>query len=216
MGRKNLFISYIVVAFSIILLTGCGSQGTANKVVGALENEDYDLASQIFEEALDNTSDKNELNDTVSADVQLYLDEAYEEMDEDSFYSLITHIEEIGIYENGFFVTVNNYKELLGMEFEEIDSITTEESYDEDENDTEDAIYIPDDEFPEDAEYYEEEVEEVTTSENPYSATDIDHDCPDFETGEDAQLFYIANGGPEYDPHDLDRDNDGRACDWNP
>lgn len=211
MGRKNLFISLFITTFSIILLSGCGSQATANKVISALENEDYDEASQIFEEALDNTSDKNELNDTVSADVQLYLDEAYEEMDEDSFYSLITHIEEIGIYENGFFVTVNNYKELLGMEFEEIDSITTEESYDEDENDTEDAIYIPDDEFPEDAEYYEEE----TTSGNPYTTTDIDHDCPDFSTPRDAQLFFEANGGPDYDPHDLDRDGDGFACEWN-
>ncbi|MFJ7729283.1 excalibur calcium-binding domain-containing protein [Neobacillus sp. NPDC097160] len=43
----------------------------------------------------------------------------------------------------------------------------------------------------------------------------MDHDCTDFETQEDAQLFYEANGGPEYDPHDLDRDNDGMACDWN-
>jgi hypothetical protein len=211
MGSKKLFIIFILALFSIILLTSCGSESTAKTVVGALENEDYDLAIEIFEKALDKSSDKNELNDTVSAEVQLYLDEAHEEVDEDSFYSLISHIEEIGIYDNGFFVTVNSYKELLGMEFEEIESITTEESYDEDENETEDAIYIPDDEFPNDAEYYEEE----TTSSNPYTATDIDHDSSDFETGWEAQLFYEANGGPEYDPHDLDRDNDGRACDWN-
>jgi hypothetical protein len=140
------------------------------------------------------------------------MDESYEEMDEDSFYGFITHIEEIGIYERGFFSTLNNYKELLGMEFEEIESISTEESYEEDEDYSEEKIYIPDEEFPEDDEYYEEE----TSSSNPYSATDIDHDCGDFATGWEAQLFYEANGGPEYDPHDLDRDNDGMACDWNP
>ena len=27
--------------------------------------------------------------------------------------------------------------------------------------------------------------------------------------------FYIAAGGPASDPHDLDRDNDGNACDNN-
>jgi hypothetical protein len=60
--------------------------------------------------------------------------------------------------------------------------------------------------------------EPVSTNEtdNPYSYTSIDHNCGDFETQEEAQLFYEANGGPDEDPHDLDRDNDGMACDWNP
>ncbi|MCL6572899.1 MAG: excalibur calcium-binding domain-containing protein [Bacillus sp. (in: Bacteria)] len=53
-------------------------------------------------------------------------------------------------------------------------------------------------------------------SDIPYEVTSIDQDCSDFETQEDAQLFYEANGGPDEDPHDLDRDNDGMACDWNP
>ncbi|HBZ6979983.1 TPA: hypothetical protein MMJ71_004779 [Salmonella enterica subsp. enterica serovar Typhimurium] len=52
--------------------------------------------------------------------------------------------------------------------------------------------------------------------ENPYSYTSIDHNCDDFSSGRDAQLFYEANGGPSSDPHDLDRDDDGQACDWNP
>jgi heme/copper-type cytochrome/quinol oxidase subunit 2 len=56
--------------------------------------------------------------------------------------------------------------------------------------------------------YYEED-------ENPYSETSIDHNCSDFDTQEDAQLFFEANG-PDEDPHDLDRDGDGKACDWNP
>lgn len=53
-------------------------------------------------------------------------------------------------------------------------------------------------------------------NENSYSSTTIDHDCSDFDTQEDAQLFFEANGGPYDDPHDLDRDGDGMACDWNP
>lgn len=53
-------------------------------------------------------------------------------------------------------------------------------------------------------------------SDNPYEATSIDHNCTDFDTQEDAQFFYEANGGPDEDPHGLDRDNDGTACDWNP
>ncbi|MGE7954830.1 excalibur calcium-binding domain-containing protein [Lysinibacillus xylanilyticus] len=52
--------------------------------------------------------------------------------------------------------------------------------------------------------------------ENPYSQTSIDHDCSDFDTQRDAQLFFEANGGPSSNPHDLDRDGDGMACDWNP
>ncbi|WP_370221734.1 hypothetical protein, partial [Cytobacillus sp.] len=43
-----------------------------------------------------------------------------------------------------------------------------------------------------------------------------DRDCSDFPSGgAEAQEFYIAAGGPTSDPHDLDRDNDGNACDWN-
>ncbi|WP_419180497.1 excalibur calcium-binding domain-containing protein [Bacillus salipaludis] len=64
----------------------------------------------------------------------------------------------------------------------------------------------------EEVEYQEED---TTTSDNPYTATDIDHDCPDFDSQEDAQLFFEANGGPDEDPHDLDRDGDGMACDSN-
>ncbi|MFP7296224.1 excalibur calcium-binding domain-containing protein [Neobacillus niacini] len=213
MGKLKFLTTTLSLGFSILILNGCGSQATANKVVSALENEDYNQASQIFEEALYNTSDKNELNDTVSAKVQLYLDEAYEEMDGDSFYSLITHIEEIGIYEKGFFSTVDNYKELAGIDVEDDYSYIEDDSYEEY---TDEEEYNSNEESFDNEEYYEEEGEEVTTSDNPYTATDIDHDCSDFETGWEAQLFYIANGGPEYDPHDLDRDNDGQACDWNP
>ncbi|RSK47933.1 excalibur calcium-binding domain-containing protein [Bacillus canaveralius] len=61
---------------------------------------------------------------------------------------------------------------------------------------------------------YADDSEPVDT--NPYSFKSSDHDCGDFATQEDAQLFYEASGGPDEDPHDLDRDGDGMACDWNP
>ena len=45
-----------------------------------------------------------------------------------------------------------------------------------------------------------------------YDPSGPDRDCPDFETQEEAQVFYIAAGGPQSDPHRLDRDKDGVAC----
>ena len=39
-----------------------------------------------------------------------------------------------------------------------------------------------------------------------------DYDCTDFDTQADAQAFYEANGGPTYDPFNLDNDDDGTAC----
>lgn len=41
----------------------------------------------------------------------------------------------------------------------------------------------------------------------------IDRDCSDFDTQAQAQNFFINQGGPDYDPHGLDADGDGRACD---
>ena len=39
-----------------------------------------------------------------------------------------------------------------------------------------------------------------------------DKDCSDFKTQRQAQEFFIANGGPQSDPHKLDQDKDGVAC----
>ena len=39
-----------------------------------------------------------------------------------------------------------------------------------------------------------------------------DKDCPDFSTQREAQDFFIENGGPLNDPHNLDRDGDGDVC----
>ena len=39
-----------------------------------------------------------------------------------------------------------------------------------------------------------------------------DRDCADFDTQADAQRFFIAAGGPEKDPHQIEGDKDGIAC----
>ncbi|WP_217895889.1 excalibur calcium-binding domain-containing protein [Marininema halotolerans] len=47
-----------------------------------------------------------------------------------------------------------------------------------------------------------------------YNPNGADRDCSDFSTQAEAQAFFIA-AGPG-DPHDLDRDGDGIACDTLP
>ena len=66
------------------------------------------------------------------------------------------------------------------------------------------------------AEKAKAEEEEAKVSNLAYDPFGPDRNCTDFSTGAEAQEFYIAAGGPSSDPHDLDRDNDGNACDWNP
>jgi len=39
-----------------------------------------------------------------------------------------------------------------------------------------------------------------------------DKDCSDFKTQQEAQDFFILQGGPASDPHKLDQDKDGVAC----
>lgn len=46
----------------------------------------------------------------------------------------------------------------------------------------------------------------------PYDPQGPDRDCSDFKTQKEAQAFYEAAGGPEKDPHRLDLDKDGVAC----
>ncbi len=38
------------------------------------------------------------------------------------------------------------------------------------------------------------------------------YDCADFDTHAEAQKVFESYGGPSYDPHHLDRDGDGYAC----
>jgi micrococcal nuclease len=63
---------------------------------------------------------------------------------------------------------------------------------------------------------YEEdttEEQDSNTSNNKYDPNDPDRDCGDFSSQAEAQAFYEAAGGPDKDPHRLDRDKDGTACD---
>lgn len=39
-----------------------------------------------------------------------------------------------------------------------------------------------------------------------------DKDCSDFKTQNEAQAFFTSQGGPDKDPHKLDQDRDGQAC----
>ena len=39
-----------------------------------------------------------------------------------------------------------------------------------------------------------------------------DRNCSDFDTWQDAQDLFLAAGGPDSDPHHLDSDGDGNAC----
>jgi hypothetical protein len=43
-------------------------------------------------------------------------------------------------------------------------------------------------------------------------AVAADKDCSDFSSWHQAQSFYKRHGGPRYDPHRLDADHDGIAC----
>ena len=43
-----------------------------------------------------------------------------------------------------------------------------------------------------------------------------DRDCGDFATQRAAQIFFLNNGGPQSDPHGLDAEGDGIACESNP
>jgi micrococcal nuclease len=50
----------------------------------------------------------------------------------------------------------------------------------------------------------------------PYDPNGPDRDCSDFATHAEAQRFFIAAGGPAKDPHRLDGDHDGIACETLP
>ncbi len=48
------------------------------------------------------------------------------------------------------------------------------------------------------------------------SCSGPDKDCGDFATHAQAQAFFLSCGGPGSDPHGLDRDHDGDACETLP
>ncbi|MBA2175901.1 thermonuclease family protein [Halobacillus locisalis] len=73
--------------------------------------------------------------------------------------------------------------------------------------------YVTEDGF----QYEEDPVDEGSgddgsTYDGPFDPYGDDRDCGDFDTHEEAQAFFEAAGGPEEDPHRLDRDGNGVAC----
>ena len=46
----------------------------------------------------------------------------------------------------------------------------------------------------------------------PHDPFGEDRDCKDFSSWDEAQAFFLAAGGPGQDPHRLDADQDGIAC----
>ncbi len=57
----------------------------------------------------------------------------------------------------------------------------------------------------------------VTAAPGAHPAPRIaDKDCADFANQRDAQLFYLRAGGPHQDPHRLDYEGDGVACETLP
>ena len=48
------------------------------------------------------------------------------------------------------------------------------------------------------------------------SARHVDKDCDNFASQKAAQIYFLKQGGPRYDPDDLDGDHDGIACEDNP
>ena len=40
--------------------------------------------------------------------------------------------------------------------------------------------------------------------------------CKKFSNKNDAQIFFLENGGPKHDLHNIDPDGDGFACKWDP
>lgn len=56
----------------------------------------------------------------------------------------------------------------------------------------------------------------TTPASLPYDPNGPDRDCGDFDTHAQAQAFFEAAGGPDSDPHRLDADHDGIACETLP
>ncbi len=51
---------------------------------------------------------------------------------------------------------------------------------------------------------------------NYIKTNNTQNNCTRFILKDDAQRYFLANGGPELDPLKLDPDGDGYACFWNP
>ena len=49
-----------------------------------------------------------------------------------------------------------------------------------------------------------------------FLSTDVNSGCKKFLNKNAAQIFFLKNGGPKNDYHNIDTDGDGFACKWDP
>ena len=49
-----------------------------------------------------------------------------------------------------------------------------------------------------------------------FLSTDDNSGCTQFSNKNAAQIFFLTNGGPKNDHHNIDADGDGFACKWDP
>ena len=49
-----------------------------------------------------------------------------------------------------------------------------------------------------------------------FLGTDVNPGCKKFSSKNAAQIFFLKNGGPKNDYHNIDTDGDGFACKWDP
>jgi len=66
--------------------------------------------------------------------------------------------------------------------------------------------------FPPDVKHVDLFRELAGIADSTGSTTFVDRDCGDFASQREAQAFYLTEGGPNEDPHRLDGDGDGVAC----
>ena len=49
-----------------------------------------------------------------------------------------------------------------------------------------------------------------------FLSTNVNSSCEQFSNKNAAQIFFLKNGGPKNDYHNIDTDGDGFACKWDP
>ena len=49
-----------------------------------------------------------------------------------------------------------------------------------------------------------------------FLGTNANTGCKKFTNKNEAQIFFLQNGGPKNDFHNIDVDGDGFACEWDP
>lgn len=192
---------FVTFAISIYMVDGinepqkieAGSSSKETKFVESLKKESQELETSLKDTQLELKKQQQEtkkLKDDLAREKELHLQTVESYQDEaDKRANLESTLKE-----------------------EEKKRITAEEKVDELESNLASIETTESSENLADEEVFNEEEVATNLEYDPYGA---DRDCGDFSSAQAAQDFYLAAGGPMNDPHDLDRDNDGNACDWN-